>query len=46
MIGEMAPLKRVALPEDIAGVVLAIASDHSRFVTGCYIPVSGGLLIL
>jgi len=34
------------LPEDIAGVVLAVASDHSRFVTGCYIPVSGGLLML
>ena len=46
MIGEMAPLKRVALPEDIAGAVLAVASDHSRFVTGCYIPVSGGLLML
>lgn len=46
MIGEMAPLKRVALPEDIAGAVLSIASDHSRFVTGCYIPVSGGLLML
>lgn len=25
---------------------LAIASDHSRFVTGCYVPVSGGLLML
>jgi 3-oxoacyl-[acyl-carrier protein] reductase len=46
MIGEMAPLKRVALPEDVAGVVLAAASDHWRFVTGCYIPVSGGLLML
>ncbi|NTU53979.1 MAG: 3-oxoacyl-ACP reductase FabG [Chlorobiaceae bacterium] len=46
MIGDMAPLKRVALPEDIAGAVLAIASDNSRFITGCYIPVSGGLLML
>ena len=46
MMADMTPLKRVALPEDIAGVVLAIASDHSRFVTGCYIPVSGGLLML
>jgi 3-oxoacyl-[acyl-carrier protein] reductase len=46
MVAEMSPLKRVALPEDVAGVVLAVASDHSRFVTGCYIPVSGGLLML
>ena len=46
MMADMTPLKRVALPEDIAGVVFAIASEHSRFVTGCYIPVSGGLLML
>ena len=46
MMADMTPLKRVALPEDVAGAVLAIASDHSRFVTGCYIPVSGGMLML
>ncbi|MCE1274364.1 MAG: 3-oxoacyl-ACP reductase FabG [Chlorobiales bacterium] len=46
MMAEMTPLKRVALPEDVAGAVLAIASDHSSFVTGCYLPVSGGMLTL
>jgi len=46
MMAEMTPLKRVGLPEDVAGAVLAVASDHSRFVTGCYIPVSGGMLTL
>jgi 3-oxoacyl-[acyl-carrier protein] reductase len=46
MMAEMTPLKRIALPEDVAGVVLAVASDHSRFLTGCYIPVSGGMLML
>ncbi|NTU98081.1 MAG: 3-oxoacyl-ACP reductase FabG [Chlorobiaceae bacterium] len=46
MIANMTPLQRVALPEDVAGAVLALASDHSRFVTGCYIPVSGGMLML
>jgi len=46
MMADMTPLKRVAQPEDVAGAVLAVASDHSRFVTGCYIPVSGGLLML
>jgi len=46
MMADMTPLKRVALPEDVAGAVLAVASDHSRFVTGCYIPVSGGMFML
>ena len=46
MVADMAPLKRVGLPEDVAGAVVAMASDHNRFVTGCYIPVSGGLLML
>lgn len=45
MIAEMTPLRRVACPEDVAGVVLAVASGHSRFMTGCYIPVSGGLVM-
>jgi 3-oxoacyl-[acyl-carrier protein] reductase len=42
----MTPLQRVAKPEDVAGAVLAMASDLNRFVTGCYVPVSGGLLML
>ncbi|NTW57057.1 MAG: 3-oxoacyl-ACP reductase FabG [Chlorobiaceae bacterium] len=46
MIGKMTPLQRVALPEDIAGAVLAVASGHSRFITGCYVPVCGGMLML
>jgi len=36
------PLRRVGMPEDIAGVVLALAMDETSFVTGAYIPVSGG----
>jgi len=36
------PLRRVGLPEDIAGAVLAMASDWTGFVTGIYLPVSGG----
>ncbi len=46
MIANMTPLQRVATPEDVAGAVLAMASDHNRFVTGCYVPVSGCLLML
>jgi len=40
------PLRRVAEPEDIAGAVLSIVSDDARFITGAYIPVSGGDLML
>jgi len=40
------PLGRNAEPEDIAGVVLAMAADATGFVTGAYVPVSGGNLML
>jgi 3-oxoacyl-[acyl-carrier protein] reductase len=44
--GRALPLGRNGLPEDIAGAVLAVASDLSGYVTGAYIPVSGGGLML
>jgi 3-oxoacyl-[acyl-carrier protein] reductase len=40
------PMGRNAQPEDIAGVVLAMAADTTGFVTGAYVPVSGGSLML
>lgn len=39
------PLGRLGEPDDMAGVVLFLASDDSRFVTGTLIPVDGGRLI-
>ncbi len=39
------PLGYVAAPDDIAGVVLFLASDHARYVTGATINVSGGMLM-
>jgi len=36
------PLKRVGYPEEIAEVILFIASDKASFVTGASIPVNGG----
>jgi 3-oxoacyl-[acyl-carrier protein] reductase len=36
------PLRRIATPEDVAGAVLFYCTDWSRFVTGTYLPVSGG----
>lgn len=40
------PLRRNALPEDIAGGILFFASPESQFVTGCYLPVDGGMTML
>lgn len=37
------PMRRIGLPEDVAGAILSVACDHSRFVTGTYTPVSGGI---
>ncbi len=41
----MTPLGRNGLPDDVAGAVLMVASDAARFVTGVYVPVSGGALM-
>jgi 3-oxoacyl-[acyl-carrier protein] reductase len=37
------PLKRLGEPDDIAGAVLFYCVDWSRFVTGTYLPVNGGI---
>ncbi len=46
LAARMAPLGRIGQPGDVAGAVLFLASDHARFVTGAYLPVSGGTLML
>jgi NAD(P)-dependent dehydrogenase (short-subunit alcohol dehydrogenase family) len=38
------PLNRIATPEDIAAMVLFLASPAAAFVTGAYYPVDGGYL--
>jgi amino acid adenylation domain-containing protein len=40
------PMRRNGLPEDMAGAVLFLASDLSRFMTGTYLPVDGGFTML
>ena len=45
-IAQGTPLGRNAEPEDVAGVILTLASDYSGFVTGSYVPVSGGRQML
>ncbi len=42
-VAAMTPLGRIATPEDIARVIAFLASDASGFMTGTYVPVSGGL---
>ena len=40
------PLRRLGTPQDIAGVIAFLASDDSSYVTGAYIPGSGGQLMV
>ena len=40
---ERIPMKRVGQPDDIAKVMLFLASDDAGFVTGVTLPVDGGL---
>ncbi len=40
---ELTPLGRLGTVEDIADVVVFLASDASRFVTGAGVPVDGGM---
>jgi NAD(P)-dependent dehydrogenase (short-subunit alcohol dehydrogenase family) len=38
------PVGRLGQPEEVAGVVAFLVSDDARYVTGCSIPIDGGLL--
>jgi 3-oxoacyl-[acyl-carrier protein] reductase len=42
----MTPLGRIAEPEDVAGAVLMLVSEHARFVSGAYLAPSGGVQML
>lgn len=42
LIKNFTPMQRIAIPDDIANTVSFLAKDESSFVTGTYIPVSGG----
>ncbi len=44
-VAAMTPLGRIATAEDVARVVAFLAGDASGFMTGTYVPVSGGLMM-
>jgi 3-oxoacyl-[acyl-carrier protein] reductase len=46
MIIAQTPLRRIAQPTDVAGPVLFLASDWSRFMTGQTLYVDGGLVMI
>ncbi len=44
--GQGIPLQRIGQPDDIAGAILFLASEQAQYITGVYLPVSGGDLML
>ena len=42
---EATPLKRVADPSELGGVVVFLAGDHASYVSGATLNVSGGFLM-
>lgn len=43
-VASASPNRRIATPEDIAGLVLFLAGDEAGHITGTAIPVDGGLM--
>jgi len=42
---ERVPLKRLATPEDVAKVVMFLASDDAEYLTGVVLPIDGGVAL-
>jgi NAD(P)-dependent dehydrogenase (short-subunit alcohol dehydrogenase family) len=42
---ERNPMGRLAVPEEQAGIVVFLASEEARYITGAVMEVTGGLLM-
>lgn len=45
-IAQHTPIRRLAQPDDVAGAILFFCVDWARFVSGAYMPVSGGVQMI
>ena len=45
-VAAITPLRRLGMPDDIAGVILFLASSLSDYLNGEYIPVTGGSFMI
>lgn len=43
--GQVVPMGRLGVPEDMAGSAVFLASDDAAYVTGACLPVDGGVLV-
>ena len=43
LIVDSTPLKAIGAADDVANAVVFLASEQARFITGCVLPVDGGL---
>jgi NAD(P)-dependent dehydrogenase (short-subunit alcohol dehydrogenase family) len=39
---EFSPMKRIAIPEEIAQSILFLSSNNARFITGASLQIDGG----
>jgi 3-oxoacyl-[acyl-carrier protein] reductase len=45
MLVDRSPLKRIAKPEEIAGLISYLARDEAGYVTGASVTIDGGFVL-